>query len=108
MRIHLIAGFMALVSQNAVAQDLTRQQQIDQAKSVLQMACLSGTSYEFNATADGKIELKSLSPGGRGGINVNVKRHPEELVMYKKKSGRVWMKESGNVWSHTSIEFSIS
>ena len=76
MRIHLIAGFIALVSQNAVAQDLTRQQQIDQAKSVLQMACLSGTSYEFNATADGKIELKSLSPGGRGGVNANVKTAP--------------------------------
>lgn len=61
---------------HAGAQQMTRQQQIDQAKALIQESCLSGNSYSFDASADGHIQIKSLRPNLRAGINLNAKTAP--------------------------------
>lgn len=74
-RISIIALFLPVVV-DAQAQELSRQQQIDAAKDLLTTACLSGTNFEFEANADGRLEIKSLKPGAGGKISVNVKKDP--------------------------------
>ncbi|API57200.1 hypothetical protein HFN62_30285 [Rhizobium leguminosarum] len=71
-----IAALLLSAVVSAQAQELSRQQQIDEAKDLLTTACLSGTSFEFDANADGRLEIKSLKPGAGGKISVNVKKDP--------------------------------
>ncbi|MBR1198087.1 hypothetical protein JQ634_06130 [Bradyrhizobium sp. AUGA SZCCT0240] len=71
-----LLAVLLLIPTSISAQQLTRQQQIDQAKALIQESCLSGNSYSFDASADGHIQIKSLKPNLKAGISLNAKTAP--------------------------------